>query len=359
MLNKLFQNSLIILIFIIYMMISITMTGGSKVTKENENICAVNYSNEELKKILTPEQYSVVRENGTEAAFENEYWNNKKPGIYVDIVSGEPLFSSTEKYDSGSGWPSFTIPIEIKKMFLIKDKKFGIERTEVRSEIAKSHLGHVFDDGPIESTGLRYCINSAALKFISAEEMESKGYGQYMYLFPAEYSKKRNLSFVILGAGCFWGTEAYFSLVPGIKEVVSGYSGGHTPYPTYQDVCTGKTGHSECVLIYFDEKEINFETLIKHFFRMHEPDELNRQGNDIGTQYRSAIYYSNENQKEIIDSLIKRALKAKKYKQIVTEVKPFKVFYKAEEYHQDYLEKNIGGYCHVNMGLLKKPLDNY
>lgn len=122
--------------------------------------CDISYTDDELKKMLTPEQYRVVKENGTEAPFTNAFWNNEKPGIYVDVVSGEPLFSSTEKFESGTGWPSFTIPLERRQIREITDKSLGIPRVEVRSTSANSHLGHVFDDGPKE-TGLRYCINSA------------------------------------------------------------------------------------------------------------------------------------------------------------------------------------------------------
>ena len=346
-------------LFIIIFFLILLLTGGTKMNINNNNSCSVSYSNEDLKKILTPEQYKVVKENGTEAPFQNEYWNNKEDGIYVDIVSGEPLFSSTEKYDSGSGWPSFTIPIEVNKLSYIKDNTYGMVRTEVRSKSADSHLGHVFEDGPKDSTGLRYCINSASLKFVPASEMESKGYGEYMYLFPKEYATAHSLSFIVVAAGCFWGTEEYFSKLSGVKEVISGYSGGTLPYPSYDAVCTGLTGHAESVLIYFDEKTISFESIVKHFFRMHEPDVLNQQGNDIGTQYRSAIFYNSDSQKNIIENLIQRAVKAGKYKKIVTEVMPFKVFYKAEEYHQDYIVKNPNGYCHVNLGLRDKPLDEY
>ena len=137
-----------------------------------------------LKSKLTPMQYKVTQEDGTEPAFRNEYYNNKEHGIYVDLVSGEALFSSTDKYDSGTGWPSFTKPI---KKDVVKEKVdrslFG-ERTEIRSEKSNSHLGHVFDDGPKDKGGLRYCMNSAALKFIPVSKMKEAGYGQYLYLFP-------------------------------------------------------------------------------------------------------------------------------------------------------------------------------
>jgi len=136
----------------------------------------------ELKAKLTPIQYEVTQENGTEPAFQNQYWNNHAEGIYVDIVSGEPLFSSTDKFDSGTGWPSFTHPINSKDVVEKTDKSLFVERTEVRSAKAGSHLGHVFNDGPAP-TGLRYCINSAALRFIPKDKLEREGYGEYLQLF--------------------------------------------------------------------------------------------------------------------------------------------------------------------------------
>jgi peptide methionine sulfoxide reductase msrA/msrB len=139
-------------------------------------------SKEELKKKLTPLQFEVTQEEGTERAFHNEYWDNKREGIYVDIVSGEPLFSSLDKYDSGTGWPSFSRPLEPGNIVEKQDRRLFMKRTEVRSKLGDSHLGHVFPDGPAP-TGLRYCMNSAALRFIPAEDLEKEGYGQYRNLF--------------------------------------------------------------------------------------------------------------------------------------------------------------------------------
>ena len=141
---------------------------------------------------LTPEQYEVTQRSGTEPAFRNEYWENKEPGLYVDVVSGEPLFASVSKYDSQSGWPSFTVPIERGNVVEHSDVSHGMARTEVRSAHGDSHLGHVFPDGPPEEGGLRYCINSAALRFIHRDNLEAEGYGHYLSLFEAANSSAQH-----------------------------------------------------------------------------------------------------------------------------------------------------------------------
>ncbi len=305
----------------------------------------------ELRRRLTRRQFDVTQRGGTEPPFDNEFWNNKSPGIYVDVVSGEPLFSSRDKFDSGSGWPSFTQPLEPANIVLDEDHSLGMQRVEVRSTHAKSHLGHVFEDGPAP-TGLRYCINSAALRFIPREQLQAKGYGGYDGLFEprkgSSMTKALQPEVAILAGGCFWGVEDIIRKFPGVLETDVGYTGGSHENPTYQDVSSGKTGHAEAIRVVFDPTKLSYRQLITDFFRLHDPTTPNQQGNDIGTQYRSAIFYTSPQQKEIAERVKNEIGKAGKWpRPIVTTITPAGPFHLAETYHQDYLLNNPNGYtCH-------------
>ncbi|MFT6332947.1 MAG: peptide methionine sulfoxide reductase msrA/msrB [Lentimonas sp.] len=298
---------------------------------------------------LTDIQRYVTQHDGTERPFENEYWDNKLEGIYVDVVSGEALFSSKDKYDSKTGWPSFTKPIKDQEIVAKKDQKLGMTRIEARSKTSDSHLGHIFNDGPVEKGGSRYCINSAALRFISKEDLEKEGYEEFASLFEEKSSKiSNNHEKAILAGGCFWGMEELVRKLDGIKDIKAGYSGGIIKNPPYALVSTGLTGHAESIEVTFDPTKISYETILRFFFQIHNPTTLNQQGNDKGSQYRSAIFYTNDQQKIIAEDIIEKANKSGVFPgKIVTELSKANGFYDAEDYHQDYLQTNPNGYtCH-------------
>lgn len=316
-------------------------------------------SADDLKKKLDPLQYQVTQQAATEPPFRNTYWDNKKHGLYVDIVSGEPLFSSLDKFDSGCGWPSFTKPLAGTALVEKRDMTHNMVRTEVRSKAADSHLGHVFDDGPKEAGGLRYCINSASLRFIPVQDLEKEGYGGYTdgFIKAGVFKKPGGVQAgsnpakqetATLAGGCFWGMEEIIRKIPGVIKTRVGYTGGTKANPTYKEVCTGTTGHAEAVEIVFDPGQLSFEDILGFFFRMHDPTTLNRQHNDIGTQYRSAIFYHSEEQRKAAEAVKERVNKSGKWKSpVVTEITKAGTFWLAEDYHQDYLQKNPGGYnCH-------------
>jgi peptide methionine sulfoxide reductase msrA/msrB len=313
-------------------------------------------SDAELRKTLTPMQYKVTQENGTEPPLRNEYWNHHEHGIYVDVVSGEALFSSLDKFDSACGWPAFSEPIEGAQVVEKADRSLGMRRVEVRSDKADSHLGHVFTDGPKTRGGLRYCINSAALRFVPLAEMKAQGYGAYLKPFieaglyddKADQAQTAQRETAVLAGGCFWGMEEIIRNIEGVVDTEVGYTGGTVKHPTYEDLRSGRSGHAEAIRVVFNPEVLSYEELLNWFFRMHDPTTLNRQGNDRGSQYRSAIFYTSDEQRQTAERVKKQVDESGKWSRpVVTEIVEATEFWPAEDYHQDYLLKNPNGYtCH-------------
>ncbi|MEG8013065.1 bifunctional methionine sulfoxide reductase B/A protein [Sphingomonas sp. 22R3R2A-7] len=290
---------------------------------------------------LTPEQFRVTQQNATERPGTGALLNTKAAGIYVDIVSGEPLFASADKYDSGCGWPSFTRPIDPASVTAKRDWSMLIPRTEIRSTGADSHLGHVFKDGPRSRGGLRYCINSAALRFVPRAAMAEQGYAAYL---DQVEDVPANTERAVLAGGCFWGMQDLIRAMPGVVSTRVGYSGGTVVNATYRNHGT----HAEAIEIVFDPARTDFRTLLEFFFQIHDPTTPNRQGNDRGVSYRSAIFYTDERQNAVAQETIADVDASGLWPgKVITELSPVGDFWEAEPEHQDYLERKPNGYtCH-------------
>lgn len=275
-------------------------------------------------KPLTAEEELVILHKGTERPYSGEYYLNTEQGSYQCKRCGADLYKSENKFDAQCGWPSFDD--EIQGAVERKRDADG-RRTEILCANCGAHLGHVFEGEGFTPKNIRHCVNSISLNFEPLKITEI----QYDTAYFA--------------SGCFWGTQYQFQKKAGIISTEVGYMGGHRDNPSYQQVCTGNTGHAETTKVIYDPQKISFREIAILFFETHDPGELNRQGPDIGTQYRSAIFYTSENEKQIALNLMVE-LRKKGYK-VITELTPASTFWKAEDYHQNYYQ-NKGGtpYCH-------------
>ncbi len=299
-------------------------------TGEQDMADKVKKTEKEWKKALTPEQYDVMRKCGTERPFSGKFNDFWEKGVYACAACGAPLFLSDTKYEHGTGWPSFTTPVEEKNLEYRDDFSLLTKRIEVRCASCGAHLGHVFDDGPAP-TFLHYCINSASLNF--RPEAAAKAAGQGTATSAAETAT--------FAAGCFWGVEYKLGKLPGVVSTVVGYTGGKTVNPTYEEVCADRTGHAEAVQVTFDPKRVSYAELVRHFFAIHDPTQVNRQGPDRGAQYRSAIFFHGDAQRETARNVMDEIAGSGKFKKpLATELVRASAFYQAEDYHQKYYEKH-------------------
>jgi peptide methionine sulfoxide reductase msrA/msrB len=274
-------------------------------------------------KKLTPEEERVILQKGTELPFSGKYYSFDEKGTYVCKRCGAALYLSTAKFDSGCGWPSFDeeIPGAVKR----RTDPDG-QRIEISCAICGAHLGHVFLGEGFTAKNARHCVNSISMNFVPAD--------------------KKKTETALFASGCFWGTQFYLQQAKGVLTTTVGYTGGHTARPSYEEVSSGATGHAEAVQVVFDPAVISYEELARLFFETHDFTQVDRQGPDIGTQYRSEIFYLDPAQKLVAEKLL-ATLKAKGF-QVATRLSPAGPFWPAEEHHQEYYLKNgQQPNCHV------------
>ncbi|MFA6132703.1 MAG: bifunctional methionine sulfoxide reductase B/A protein [Phycisphaerae bacterium] len=284
---------------------------------------------------LSEAEKLIILGKGTERPFTGPLVSNFERGVYVCRQCGTPLYLSSAKFRSDCGWPSFDdeIPGAVTRHVDADGR-----RTEITCAHCGGHLGHVFTGERLTDKDTRHCVNSASIAFVPESNWP--------------------LQKALFAGGCFWGVEHLFKQAPGVLAVTSGYTGGKVERPTYEQVCTGKTGHAEAVEIVFDPARVSYEQLARLFFEIHDPTTRDRQGPDVGSQYRSAVFYQTPEQKQTAEALIAQ-LRAKGYA-VVTEVVPASTFWPAEADHQDYLRRHPGRYdCHVRVKRFDTPKTSF
>ena len=273
---------------------------------------------------LTRAESAVINQKGTEPPFTGKYYDFIETGTYLCKKCGNALYHSADKFNSSCGWPSFDD--EIKGAVRRLPDPDGI-RIEIECASCGAHLGHVFTGEGFTSKNIRHCVNSLSVDF------------EPVILSPGRYG------IALFAGGCFWGVEYYLQQIEGVVSVTSGFTGGHVKNPSYEEVCTGKTGHAEAVKVVYNPEKTSYEKLVKLFFEIHDPTQVGGQGPDTGDQYRSEIFYLNDDQKRIAEQCI-GLLKSKGFK-VVTAITKAQEFYPAEAYHQDYYFTNGKvPYCH-------------